>query len=237
MAGQYISRGEFLEIVSGKIVNITADKLIIQAPYQNIERACLRRYKDVCIGLPDGRRITPAQRKKAYVLLTKISEWSGYTPVEVIKETTKLQFMTETENITGKAFSLSDCDVTTAREYISFLINFVIENNVPVGQPLIELCEDINKYMYACLMNKKCAICGLPADLHHVIAIGAGRNRNKVYQIGMPVLPLCRLHHGKSHEKGQQTFLKENHLVAIKLTEEIGKVYGLTKNNLTERHD
>ncbi|WP_196602105.1 putative HNHc nuclease [Pectinatus frisingensis] len=221
-----------MEIVSGKIVNITTDKLIIQAPYKNIERVCLRKYKDVCIGLPDGRRITPAQRKKAYVLLTKISEWSGYTPVEVIKETTKLQFMAETENITGKVFSLSDCDVTTAREYISFLIDFVIENNVPVGQPLIELCEDINKYVYACLMNKVCAVCGKPAQLHHVDRIGMGRNRNTINHLNMLVLPLCGKHHIECHGMSQYEFNEKYHLVSIKLTEEIGKKYNLSKKNL-----
>lgn len=224
-----------MEIVSGKITNITPDLIVIHAPYQNIERACLRKYSDVCIGLPDGRTITPAQRKKAYVLLTKISEWSGYTPVEVIKEITKLKFMIDSDNLDSKVFSLSDCDVTTAREYISFLIDFVIQNNVPVGQPLIELCEDINKYVYACLMNKVCAICGKPAQLHHVDRVGMGRNRNTISHLNMLVLPLCGMHHIECHDMPQYEFNKKYHLVPIKLTTEIGKKYNLSSKNLTEK--
>lgn len=221
-----------MEVASGTIRDITPNKLIIEAPYTNIERACLRKYSDVLIGLPDGRIITPAQRKKAYVLLTKISEWSGYTPIEVIKEITKLRFSIENEAIDGKIFSLSDCDVTTAREYISFLIDFVIENGVPVGQPLAELCEDVGKYVYACLLKKICAVCGKPAQLHHVDRVGMGRNRNTINHIGMLVLPLCAAHHTECHSMAQYEFNKKYHLTPIKLTEEIGRKYNLSRKNL-----
>lgn len=220
-----------METVSGKIINITPEMLTIRAPYQNIERACLRKYSDVLIGLPDGRTITPAQRKKAYVLLTKISEWSGYTPLEVIKEITKLRFLIDHESV-DKVFSLSDCDVTTAREYISFLIDLVIENNIPVGQPLAELCEDIGKYIYACLLNKVCAVCGKPAQLHHVDRVGMGRDRHDINHIGMLVLPLCGLHHTECHGMAQEDFNNKYHLVPIKLTAEICKKYHLTNKNL-----
>lgn len=220
-----------METVNGKITNITPDMLIIKAPYQNIERACLRKYSDVLIGLSDGRTITPAQRKKAYVLLTKISEWSGYTPLEVTKEMTKLQFLVDHKGV-GKIFSLSDCDVTTAREYISFLIEFVIKNNIPVGQPLVELCEDISKYVYVCLLNKVCAICGKPAQLHHVDRVGMGRDRHDINHIGMLVLPLCGFHHIKCHTMAQGDFNRKYHLVPIRLTAEIGKKYHLTNKNL-----
>ncbi|WP_196596047.1 putative HNHc nuclease [Pectinatus frisingensis] len=224
-----------MEIASGKIKNITPDKLIIEAPYTNIERVCLRKYSEVLIGLPDNRKISPEQRRKAYALIEEISIWSGYEPIEVTKETTKMQFLLQKDCIKFEMFSLSNCSITTAREYITFLIDFIIKNNIPTKQPLLPLCEDINKYVYACLMNKVCAVCGKPAQLHHVERIGMGRNRNTINHLNMLVLPLCGKHHIECHGMPQYEFNEKYHLVPIKLTDEIGKKYNLSKNNLTER--
>ena len=122
-----------------------------------------------------------------------------------------------------------------ARLYITYLIDFCILHGIDTGEPLYKLCEDIERYVWACLMQKRCAVCGKKAELHHVKAIGLGRNRNRIYQIGMPVLPLCRLHHNEAHRIGQDTFLKRYILKPIKLTYEIGKIYRLTNKNLIEK--
>ena len=223
-----------MEIAGGKVVDISPDGYCtIRAVLPNIDRAILRQYSKVQIGFADGRTITPEQRRKAYALMREIAEWMGDLP-EYVKRLMKMEFMvTRMQALEKHIFSLSDCDMTTAREFITYLIDFIIEHDVPTQTPLIELCEDISRYVYACLMHKKCAVCGKAhADLHHVQAIGSGRNRNEIYQIGMPVLPLCREHHMESHNIGQKTFLEKYHLQAIPLTVDIGKTYKLTKNNL-----
>lgn len=223
-----------MEIIRGRIEDYGADgSVYIRAIIPDIGRACLRKYDEVQVGLPDGRRITPEQRRKAYALMNEIAEWMGDVP-EYVKRLMKIEFMVRRmQAIKKDLFSLSDCDVTTAKEFITYLIDFIIEHDVPTQTPLIELCEDINRYIYACLMHKKCVVCGKAhADLHHVQAIGAGVNRDTVYQIGIPVLPLCREHHMESHNIGQKSFLDKYHLQPIGLTVEIGKVYGLTKKNL-----
>lgn len=81
-----------MEIIHGKIINITPEGLFIKAPYQNIERACIRRYSTVEIGLNDGRFISPEQRKKAYALMREIYEYTGETP-ELTKRQLKLDFV------------------------------------------------------------------------------------------------------------------------------------------------
>lgn len=223
-----------MEIIHGKIINITPEGLFIKAPYQNIERACLRKYSAVQIGLPDGRYISPEQRRKAYALMGEISEYTGELP-ELTKRQLKLDFVVNRmQALQKKIFSLSNCDMTTAREFITYLIDFIIEYDIPTRQPLIELCEDIGKYIYACLMHKKCCICGQPAELHHVERIGMGRNRDDILQLGMLVLPCCRKHHSEAHTKPQGEFNKLYHLQPIALTKEIAKVYGLTKKNMGE---
>lgn len=223
-----------MEIVSGNVVDISPDGYIIaRAALPDIDRALIRQYDKIQIGLPDGRTISPEQRRKAYALMREIAEWMGDLP-EYVKRLMKMEFMvTRMQALEKQIFSLSDCDMTTAREFITYLIDFIIEHDVPTQTPLIELCEDVSRYVYACLMHKKCAVCGSNhVDLHHTQAVGAGRNRDEIFQIGMPVLPLCREHHMESHNIGQKSFMDKYHLKPIGLTVEIGKVYGLTKKNL-----
>lgn len=222
-----------MEIISGRVVGYDerTKQLKILAKYENIDRLTLRKYKDVAVGLNDSRTITAEQRRKSHALISEIAEWCGEAP-EAMKRLMKLDFITNRlESIQKQMFSLADCDVTTAREFISFLIDFVLEHGVAVRVPLITLCDDINRYIYSCLMHKRCAVCGKKADLHHFDAIGMGNDRTDIYQIGMRVVPLCREHHTIAHSKGKQ-WIEEQHLEPIKLTKEIGKVYGLTKKNL-----
>jgi Putative HNHc nuclease len=222
-----------MEIINGKITNIGPSGITIVAPYQNIDRAILREYDQVQIGLPDGRTISPEQRRKAYALMGEISEWMGEVP-EYVKRLMKLEFIAgRLQALQSEIFSLSNCDVTTAKEFITYLIDFIIEHDVPTKTPLRELCDDVGRYVYTCLMHKKCAICGKKADLHHFSAIGMGRDRDEVYQIGMMVLPLCREHHTVAHTRGREWLVKDMLLVPVALTVEIGKKYGLTKKNLT----
>ena len=58
-----------MEIAEGKIIGITAEGLTVFVPYTNMERYIKRDYEIVQVGLPDGRTISPEQRRKAYALL------------------------------------------------------------------------------------------------------------------------------------------------------------------------
>ena len=221
-----------MEIISGKIMGIDHRGLLIGAAYDNIDRAILRKYDSVQIGLPDGRTISPEQRKKAHALISEIAEWQGDAPEET-KRLLKLEFIVDRmEALERKMFSLSDCSVTDAREFITYLIDFVLRMDVPTRVPLYELCDDITKYVYSCLKHKKCLCCGQEAELHHSTAVGMGRNRNEIFQLGMMVQPICRIHHNDCHRIGQAEFDKVFHLTSVELTKDIGKVYGLSKKNL-----
>ena len=219
-------------MVSGKITDINQNGLTIFVPYTNIERACLREYDVVQVGLKDGRFISPEQKKKAHALIGEIADWAGDLP-SYIKHHMKFEFLaTRLDDMNRKMFSLANCEKSLATDFISFLIDFMLEFQVPAKVPLYELCEDINRYVYACLMRKACVVCGRKADLHHFDQIGMGRDRNEVYQIGMRVIPLCREHHTVAHTKGRSWLTNDMHLVPIPLTVEIGKKYKLSKKNL-----
>lgn len=216
-----------MEVVDGKIVNATPEGITIFVPYTNIERLCLRRYDAVQVGLPDGRRISPEQRRKAYALLGEIAEWAGYS-VEEVKLVQKREFIAgHLQALEKELFSLSNCDMTTAREFIIYLIDFVLEFDVPTHVPLVTLCDDIGRYVYACLAHKKCAVCGKRAELHHVDRVGMGNDRTQIEHIGRRALPLCRIHHIEVDHRGDAAFMARYHLEPALIDEKVAKIYKL----------
>ena len=216
-----------MEIAPGKIVDVVDGGLMVFVPYGDLEKIIKRRYDEVQVGLPDGRRISPEQRRKAYALMREIGEFYGYEQSE-IKDVMKHDFVANhLKQLQRELFSLSDCDVTTAKEFISYLIDFILRNDIPTHVPLASLADDIDRYMYSCLMRRKCCICGQKADIHHWTRIGMGANRKTVIHEGMPLEPLCRGHHTECHAMAQEEFDERYHIKPIKATKEICKTLGL----------
>ena len=170
---------------------------------KNLNVALKRKYSRVQVAIDDGRRITPEQRRKAYVLLKFIADWMGEYP-EPVKEMFKWDFvLNRMEAMEKKMFSLSDCSEPTAREFISFLIDFIVAHGISFGAPLWKL--------------------------YHVDGsrIGMGGNRDEVNHIGRECLPLCRVHHGTAHTIGDREFMERYHLVPVKIDKDICRKYGL----------
>ena len=219
------------EHVVGFIVDLLKDgTAVIKAKIPNIEQALRRDFLKVEIILWDGRRISPEQRRKCYALLGEIAEYTdGIRTAETVdeqKRLLKMEFMLKRMEATERRmFSLADCDMSTAREFITYLIDFIIANDIPTRVPLIDNCDDIAAYMYACTMHRKCAVCGKAADIHHCEGsrIGAGVDRAKVHQLGREVLPLCRVHHTELHAMPESEFMKKYHLQKVKLDEPLCK--------------
>lgn len=217
-------------ILVGHVVKEADEGAMVYVPYpagQSKPDGC---HESVGVEFVDKRRISAKQRRKAYVLISYIAAWWGYTPLEAMKEMLKLMFVGEAETL-RRTFSLSDCDMTTARLFITYLIDFCILHGVDVGEPLYQLSEDIPRYVWACLMNKRCAVCGRKAELHHVDAVGMGRNRKEICHVGMRALPLCREHHTEIHNVGQEDFLRRYFLEPVKIDERIADVYRLRKKS------
>jgi hypothetical protein len=217
--------------VIGLIVDLLKDgTAVIKAKIPNIEQALRRGFLKVEIILWDGRRISPEQRRKCYALLGEIAEYTdGIRTAETVdeqKRLLKMEFMLRRMEATERRmFSLSDCDMSTAREFITYLIDFIIANDIPTRARLIDNCDDIAAYMYACTMHRKCAVCGKAADIHHCEGsrIGAGADRTKVHQLGRDVLPLCRVHHTELHAMPESEFIAKYHLQKVKLDEQLCK--------------
>lgn len=175
-----------------------------------------KKIRNAEIRFDDGRNISAEQRKKAYATIRDISDWTGYLPEEM-KEILKYQHMMRT----GDAyFSLSNCSMDTAREFINTILEFALENGIPLSDNAIERTDDIGRYLYYCLLHKKCAICGKDGEIHHEDAIGMGNDRTKVDDSSYKKICLCREHHTLAHSLGVIRF------------REMYKVYGIVVKDL-----
>ena len=175
----------------------------------------------------DSRSITAEQRRKAWALMTEISVFQGQSKEETYGEQQAAFTLKHLEILQDGLFHLSTATVSTARAFITMLVEIIIEYGIPTKEPLYGLCDDLARYTYACLMNKKCAVCGRKTELHHVDAVGMGRDRREINHIGMRALPLCREHHDEAHRIGNTAFLERYHLEPIAIDERIAKKYGL----------
>lgn len=182
---------------------------------------------DVLVVWKDSRPRSLDQNAKAWALMQEIAAYQGQSKADVYREQ-QIEFSARNmETLGGKLLHLSTATMSEARAFISMLIEIILEYGIPTKEPLYGLCDDIPRYVYACLMNKKCAVCGKKTELHHVQAVGMGRNRREIDHIGMQALPLCREHHEEAHRIGNRAFLERYHLVSIPIDEQIAKKYNL----------
>lgn len=182
---------------------------------------------DVMVIWQDSRHITPEQRRKAWALMTEIAAFQGQDKEDTYAEQRSAFTLKHLETLQEGLFHLSSATVTTARAFITMLVEIIIEYGIPTKEPLYGLCDDIERYVYACLMNKKCAVCGKKTELHHYDHVGLGRNRSEIDHIGMRAYPLCREHHDEIHSIGEKAFDAKYHLEPVTIDERIAKKYNL----------
>lgn len=187
-------------------------QLLVSIPRLQLQDLFIdKRIKKAEIRFDDGRTITIEQRKKAYATIRDIAEYTGYLPEEQ-KEWLKYYHIARTG---CEYFSLSNCNIDTAREFINTILEYAIENGIQLSEMAINRTDDIGRYLYYCIKHKKCCICGRPGEIHHVDTIGMGNNRNRVDDTEYRKMCLCRTHHTIAHQRGMTAF------------EKMYKVYGI----------
>lgn len=190
------------------------NNIIYDLERQEAQRAELR--------IDDGRTISSDQRRKAYATINDISAFTGHHP-EFLKEYFKFDLIAKTGI---EYFSLSDCTVSTAREYITNILDFALDWGIPLSESVIARAEDISRAIYKCLATRTCVISGQPgADIHHVLGsrVGMGRNRKKVDHSTLELIPLSREWHTRVHAEGEREIFEKY------------KIYGITADSITLR--
>lgn len=216
-----------VDIIRGRIVDVSLNgELTIKAQYDDWYTLTKRGYSDCLVQLIDSRPLSDKQRRACYALLGEIADFTG-NGKDSTKEYMKLKFLAEDFGETAdKIFSLSNAPMSLVCAFQRFLVRFILDWDIPTKFPMLELVDDIGDYLYACLINRKCAVCGKRADLHHVDHVGTGRNREEIIHEGMEALPLCREHHAEAHTLGAQSFAEKYHIEhGIKLDKTLCRIY------------
>lgn len=199
-------------ILEGVKDDQTGTTLLVKIPDKRLSDNLVRkRVRSAELRLDDGRTITADQRKKAYATIRDVADYTGYLPEEQ-KEWLKYLHIARTG---CEYFSLSDCSVDQAREFINTILEYALENGVPLSDFAIDRTDDIGKYLYFCIKHKKCCICGRDGEIHHVDTIGMGNDRRRIDDRDYRKMCLCRTHHTIAHQRGMKSF------------EAMYKVYGI----------
>ena len=221
-----------VETVRGRIVGYDEKRgeLLIRAPYSDWVTMTARQFKECLVQPMDSRPLSDKQRKACYALMGAIADYAGMSK-DRTKELMKLKFLSENmEDMSERIFSLSNAPMSYVCAFQRFLVQFVLEWDIPTDFSLLDMVDDVSDYIYGCLVNKKCVICGKPADLHHVERVGMGRNRDEIIHEGMEVLPLCREHHTEAHTMPDKDFFERYHLPGgIVADKTICRIYGLKR--------
>jgi hypothetical protein len=226
-----------VDIVKGKVVDYdpVTSEVTIKARYPDWGLMVKREYESCEVRMLDGRQITNRQRKMVYALLREISDYTGQG-LSSTKDEMKRKFLNEElGEVDADLFSLADAPVSLVCAFQRYLIHFILDFEIPCKVSLLDYADDIKDYIYACLVHRKCCICGRNADIHHRDRIGMGRDREAVIHEGLEAIPLCREHHTEVHTIGDSQFEDKYHLNGgIPLDRALCKLYGL---NTEEEND
>ena len=210
-------------ILSGRVVGYDGAVVTITAPFADTEQMIRKGIRTAQVKLDDGRTISSDQRRKIYATFNDIAEYTGHVSDEV-KEYMKYDFIAKTG---CEEFSLSDVDMTTAKQFLEHLIEFCIYWGIPTKDSLVDRAPDLAKYIYYCTINKRCCISGKKAELHHVDAVGMGRSRKEIIHTGMEVIPLSTSLHQEIHKIGKISFFEKYHVFGVVADEEVCRIYKL----------
>lgn len=203
-----------IDSTSGRIVGYDERRkeLLIRAPYDDVKSLIKREYKSCIIQLIDSRPLSDKQRKSCYAMIGAISEFTGMGK-EPSKEWLKLKFIVEDLQCTSdRIFSLSNAPMSLVCAFQRFLVRFILDWDIPLSFSLLDMVDDIQDYIYSCLISKKCVICGKHAELHHIDRVGMGRDRKDILHEGLEAISLCRKHHEEAHSIPDSEFFGKYHI-------------------------
>ncbi len=232
-------------MITGTITEITDAGFYAFVPFSP-ETLTHHKISKVEVRIDDGRTISAEQRRKIFALIRDITEYVS-APIPAKRKRAELETLRQmqlsyvidrsddeeiryqlTQNFCALSgidlFSLSDVDMTTAREFVDWLVELCVIHGIPCNDTLLHRAEDVTRYLYACVANRRCCICGKRADIHEVDVVGMGRNRKKIHHLGQRVQPLCRMHHNERGDIGQTAFDERYHLTSVKLDEHLCRV-------------
>jgi len=218
-----------IDIVKGRITDIDERGIVtIKCRYDDWRTLLRREYSECLIQMIDGRPLSDKQRRTCYKLLREISSFTGMG-LDPTKEYMKIKFLAEDlEQTADQMFSLSNAPMSLVCAFQRFLVHFILDYDIPCSFPILDFVDDVQDYVYACAVRRKCCVCGRRAEPHHHERIGMGRDREEMDQEGMLMEPLCREHHEECHTMPQEEFDRKYHISPVVIDKELKKIWRFT---------
>ncbi len=217
------------EIIGDKIVLTVAVDKVIPGLKEEMEE----RLNNYPIEVIPVKKMSAAQNGLIHVLFKQYGEEKGYTMVEM-KEIMKSEFARAYDIFN---FETSKCDMQTANEFIAFMIEHAIDNDVNLyisnkkektTRHILEIDFITQRYVIACLKKKMCAICGKVHDeyntveLHHWKSISAAKGTYENDDgLSTPFISLCTQHHSEFHNIGIESFKNKYHIEGVFLNPQL----------------
>ena len=217
--------------------DICENEIVITLPVEKVTAGLKTELEEYFNHLPirviPVRKLSQAQNGLIHVLLKELGEELGYTLLEA-KEVLKERFAIATDILD---FSTARCDMETANEFISFIIEEALDLGINLYirakqdkkyRHILEIDKMTERYVIACLRKRTCCICGRKhdeyntVDLHHYDSVSStyGNYENDDGLQGR-YMSLCREHHNLFHSKGKKYFEDLYHIEGVWLNEQL----------------
>ena len=161
---------------------------------------------------------TDLQRKHYWALIGDISEYTGDPKWRIVLNM-KYLYMVENDVTKEPSMARNKMKRSEAAKLIQVIIDYCLDNDIPLQNNYVD--EMTSKQLFKMTMKRICWVCGKHAQIHHVNAVGMGRNRNAYENHADHLyMALCSNCHSEAHGIGQKTFEAKYHIQGIKLSKE-----------------
>lgn len=220
---------------------IVENKILITIPVEKVTSEIKKELEEILNNYPieviPVKKLSAAQNAFIHVLFKQYGEELGYKMIEQ-KEIMKEQFAITYDLM---EFSTSRCSMDQANEFIAYMIEHAIENDINLyirnkkekkARHVLEIDFITQRYVIACLRKKMCAACGKihneynTVELHHWKSVSSAVGTYEDDDgLSTPFISLCTFHHTEFHNIGVESFKNKWHIEGVWLNEKL--VYDL----------
>lgn len=233
-------------MINGRIVGKKTNGDLIIRPdvdcLHDIDRMRKKHQTLITMEPRDDSKISKLQQRKIHALIRDINLYERNEHPYIAKLRAKIAFQKHLELpfTLEKLFSLKNCDKELASEFITYLVEYCFEKDIPFDNRELHQTYDINRMMFLSGVHNRCFATQARREdavlhIHHVNAIGKG-SRAKADHRGRWYLILTAELHDEIHRLGYWRFCEKWHCGAVRFTDEqLLSMHLMNKKQMQER--
>lgn len=220
------------------LAEIVGDKIVLTVAVEKISASTKSGLEELLNNYPieviPVRKLSAAQNGLIHVLLKQYADVLGWEMKEM-KEYLKEQFAITYDLFD---FSTAKCDMQLANEFIAFIIEHAIGNDINLYimnkrdrkvRHILEIDSVTQRYIIACLRKKMCPLTGIinapehgkVVELHHWNSVASIGGYEQCNGLKTRFITLCKFRHDEFHSIGVDSFKELHHIEGIWLNEKL----------------